>query len=156
MQQGDLCIRPFDAEDQHTARRLILDGLGEHFGFIDESYNPDINDILATYITAGETFVVAEIDGTIVGTGALITERAGVGRLVRMSVAREQRRQGIGRALVAHLVEQARARGFAQLVLETNQGWHDAIGLYRACGFSEAARTDGLVHMVMDLRSAGG
>lgn len=144
-------MRPFAATDQQAVRQLILAGLGEHFGMIDETRNPDLNDIQTSYITAGNTFLVVEIDGQIVGTGALITEDEQRGRLVRMSVATAYRRQGIGQALVAALVERAKERGFRYLVLETNQGWKDAIGLYRHCGFSESARTGGLIHMELQL-----
>lgn len=146
-----MVIRPFAAADQQAVRRLILAGLGEHFGTIDETCNPDLDDIQTSYLTAGNTFLVVEMKGEIVGTGALITEDEQEGRLVRMSVATAYRRQGIGQAVVAALVERAKARGFKRLVLETNQGWEDAIGLYRHCGFSESARAHGLVHMELHL-----
>lgn len=38
-------VRPFETRDQVAARKLILSGLGEHFGFIDERLNPDLDDI---------------------------------------------------------------------------------------------------------------
>src|SRR5690349_8639040 len=76
-------IRPFQARDQQAARQLILDGLGGHFGFIDESRNPDLDDIMAHYVEPGNSFVVAQIDGSLVGTGALIAEGQYTGRLVR-------------------------------------------------------------------------
>lgn len=153
MQDTRLLIRPFVAADQKAARTLILNGLGEHFGFIDETVNPDIDDILGCYVASGQTFLVAEIDGVLVGTGALISEDAGVqtGRIVRMSVAREARRTGIGQALLARLMQMARERGFTRLVLETNIGWDDAIGFYQRCGFQEYERGDGLTHMALDL-----
>jgi len=83
-------------------RRLILTGLGEHFGWIDETRNPDLDDIAAHYTERGHTFVVAEMHGEIVGAAALKTEDETTGRIVRMSVAQSHRRQGIGRAL-AHI-----------------------------------------------------
>jgi hypothetical protein len=42
---SELLITPFVAEYQNDVRRLILEGLREHFGHIDESLNPDLNDI---------------------------------------------------------------------------------------------------------------
>jgi GNAT superfamily N-acetyltransferase len=151
MSDAELLIRPFTAADQSAARNLILEGLGEHFGFIDESYNPDLNDIMAHYILPGQTFIVAELQGTIVGTGALISEGEGVGRIVRMSVARSERRKGIGQALIAHLIQRARECGFTRLVLETNLAWDDAMGFYRHCGFFEEYRTDTLAHLALEL-----
>jgi ribosomal protein S18 acetylase RimI-like enzyme len=128
-------------------RRLVLAGLGDHFGAIDETMNPDLDDIALHHVGRGHCVVVAERDGELVGTGTLAAEGPGVGRLVRMSVDGRCRGQGIGRRLVAHLLEEARRRGYARVLVETNDDWCDAIGLYRACGFVEEARRDGEVHL---------
>ncbi|HEY7347566.1 MAG TPA: GNAT family N-acetyltransferase [Ktedonobacterales bacterium] len=154
MRDTRLRIRPFIAADQEAARRTILDGLGAHFGFIDETRNPDIDDILTHYIASGQTFIVAEMDGQVIGTGALLSEGGQTGRIVRMSVVRELRRKGIALALMARLVQIARERGFRRLVLETNIGWDDAIGFYQHCGFREYEQTDGLTHLALDLEAA--
>lgn len=146
-----VAIRPFAAGDQGAARRLVLAGLGDHFGEIDGTRNPDLDDIAAHYIRAGRLFLLAERDGEVVGTGALVEEGPTIGRLVRMSVDRRHRGQGIGRALVGHLVEAARARGYRRLLVETNDDWTDAIGLYVACGFVEEDRRDGEVHLALTL-----
>jgi len=129
-------IRPFILQDQPIARQLILEGLGGHFGFIDETMNPDLNDIWQQYVASGNLFVVVESDGVLVGTGALVREGEN-GRLLRMSVRASHQRQGIGRGLVHYLCQQARERGYAQLLVETNNDWFDAIGLYKSCGFRE-------------------
>ena len=144
-------IRSFEPRDQNAARQLILTGLGEHFGFIDETYNPDLDDIAANYIEPGHTFAVAEIGTELVGTGALITEREGTGRLVRMSVSRKYRRKGIGRALVAYLLNIARQQGFTRVVVTTEPDWEDAIGLYRHCGFIEYQRDDADVYFSLEV-----
>jgi ribosomal protein S18 acetylase RimI-like enzyme len=144
-------IRPFTPADQTATRRLVLNGLGDHFGQIDETMNPDLDDIETHYLTPGHRFVLAERDGTLVGAGALIEETPDTGRLVRMSVDSAHRGQGIGRTLVTHLVAEARARGYHRVVIETNDDWWDAIGLYRACGFIEFDRHSGDVHMALDL-----
>ncbi len=151
MDQDPLHIRPFTVGDQDAVRRLILTGLGDHFGFVDERLNPDLDDVWASYVLPGHLFVVAELGDEIVCTVALVPEGPGIARLVRMSVSSRHRRRGIGRALVAHLVERARERGVRQLLIETNDDWHDAIGLYQACGFVEAARADGSVHLALAL-----
>jgi ribosomal protein S18 acetylase RimI-like enzyme len=151
-EQEAIRLRPFAVNDQAAARRLILAGLGDHFGVIDEMLNPDLDDIQRHYVASGHLFVVAERDGDLIGTGALIEEAPSTGRIVRMSVDRNCRGQGLGRRLVAHLIAAARARGYTRLLVETNDDWSDAIGLYRACSFVEEARRDGEIHMVMELR----
>lgn len=151
MGQLPVQIRPFTSADQPAARSLILAGLGDHFGWTDETANLDLNSIEESYVAAGHLFVVAELDGSLVGTGALIEEGLGVGRLVRMSVSPQHRRLSIGRAMVTYLVAEAKRRGYDQVVLETNDDWDDAIGLYRACGFVETRRENGEVHLALNL-----
>jgi GNAT superfamily N-acetyltransferase len=143
-------IRPFTPQDQSAARQLILEGLGGHFGFIDRTMNPDLDDIWQNYVAAGNVFVVAEVDGIIVGTGALIDEQ-GNGRLVRMSVRPSHQRQGIGRQLVQHLIQKAIERRYTRLIVETNHDWYDAISLYQKCGFRAYARDEESVHFQLKL-----
>ncbi len=146
-----LHIRPFEPRDQDTVRRLVLAGLGEHFGWIDETRNPDLDDIETNYLKREHTFIVAEIDGKLVGTGALLTESQNTGRIVRISVSQARRRNGIGRALVTRLLSIARQKNFKQVRVATTPGWHDAIELYRRCGFTEYARNDQDIQFVMML-----
>src|SRR5215213_8784833 len=86
-----LLIRPFTVADQPPTRALILAGLADHFGVLDETMNPDLDDIAANYLRPGSTFVVADLATEIVGCGALVTDAPGTGRLVRMSVSRTHR-----------------------------------------------------------------
>lgn len=146
-----LHIRPFEPRDQDAVRRLILAGLGEHFGWIDETRNPDLDDIETNYLKRDYIFIVAEIDGKIVGTGALLTESQNVGRIVRMSVSKAHRRNGIGRALVTHLLSIARQKSFSQVRVATTPGWQDAIRFYRRCGFNEYERDDQAIQFVITL-----
>ena len=145
-----LTLRPFQSADQLPVRRLILEGLGEHFGFIDESFNPDLENIETNYSLPGHYFVVAEKDGELVGTGALIFQADDGAQMVRVSVAPKFRRQGIARQIVEHLIQTARDRQVAHLWMETNQNWASAIRLYQACGFTEFKREDGLVYLRLE------
>ncbi len=148
---SEITFRPFRAEDQPIVRGLVLAGLGDHFGEIDETKNPDLDDIMITYVVPGHYVVVVERGEKIIGAGTLIEESPGVGRLVRMSVAKDQRGRGIGRKLVVHLLGEARNRGYRRVVVETTGDWQDAIGLYRACGFQTEGFWDGDIHMYLDL-----
>lgn len=147
-----LTIRPFVAGDQADARRVILEGLGEHFGFVDEGINRDLEDIAAYY--AGDVFLVAVVGGEVVGTGALVHEADGVTRVVRMSVDRRHRQEGIGRAILTRLLDHARSSGYRRVVLETNEGWDEAIAFYESCGFKETGRRCGVADFVLDLHIA--
>lgn len=142
-----LLIRPFSAGDQDASRRLILNGLGEHFGHIDESLNPDVDDIESHYVLAGQAFVVASLEGTLVGTAALLNEAPGTGRLVRVSVDGRWRRLGIGRSLVRHLIALARQQRLDCILVETNHDWLDVIRFYQNLGFAEYDRDMESVHL---------
>jgi len=144
-------IRPFRPADQAEARHLVLAGLGEHFGFIDETLNPDLDDIDATYIRRGDEFFVAEIGGRIAGTAGLIFESTDVARIVRMSVDAGHRRSGIASALVAACKEAAERRGATELHVYTEPHWHDALSFYTSQGFVAYGRDSIDVHLRLPL-----
>lgn len=146
-----LCCRSFRPGDQAHVHKLILAGLGDHFGQINPELNLDLDDITASYVNRGHTFVVGEIEDTIVAAGGLTAVQEDLGRIVRVSVAREFRRKGIGQEIVTYLVEVARRKGYRRLLVETNHGWTDAIALYQRCGFREYDRDEESLHMQLDL-----
>jgi ribosomal protein S18 acetylase RimI-like enzyme len=145
-------IRVLTPADQATARALILEGLGERFGFVDETRNPDVDDLVASYLAQGHLVLVAVVADALAGAGALIFEPDGVTcQLVRVSVRRDLRRLGIARALITELLARARERGRRRIWVETDEPWRDAIALYERLGFVEYARRDGLVFLDMSL-----
>jgi ribosomal protein S18 acetylase RimI-like enzyme len=151
LESSGLIIRAFAPSDQVAARRLILAGLAEHFGAVDETRNPDIDDIAANYVDRGHLFMVADDAESLVGTAALVFEDGAGAQVVRVSVASRSRRRGLARALVMRLIEAGRALGLARLWMETNDDWEPAIALYRACGFTSYDQRDGNIYMEVDL-----
>jgi ribosomal protein S18 acetylase RimI-like enzyme len=144
-------IRPFERRDQAAAKALILEGLVEHWGTLDPTLNPDLNDIAATY--AEGCFLTAWQGERLVGTGAILPEAGveGTARVVRMSVARDCRRQGLGRALLDALCAAAREAGYRRLVLETTATWQGVIDFYKAYGFRPLGVQEGDMHFEMAL-----
>jgi GNAT superfamily N-acetyltransferase len=134
-------VRDFTPADQATVRALVLAGLADHWGEVDASLNPDLDDIAAAY--AGGCTLVAEVDGAIVGTGTVVPRDALTAEIVRMSVARAARGRGIGRLLVDRLARRAADLGATRLVLETTADWHDTVAFYRSCGFEITHYDDG-------------
>ncbi len=128
-------IRPFQPSDQSATKQLILAGLADHWGTLDPALNPDLNDIAKSY--RGETFLLAVLGEEIIGCGALIAEEGmvGCGRIVRMSVKKRNRQQGIGRLILHHLQLAAKQRQFHKIVLETTETWTDVVAFYQANGF---------------------
>jgi N-acetylglutamate synthase-like GNAT family acetyltransferase len=153
-----ISLRPFRAADQAAARLLVEEGLGEHFGFVDRTANPDVVDITSSYATTPNAFFVAERDGTLVGTTGLIV-KADTGRLVRVAVARDCRRLGIATLMMNYVAAFARRAGLAKLVVHTQPEWADAMGFYKSHGFVPCGRDSVDVHLhrlVAESPRAGG
>ncbi|HSQ18139.1 MAG TPA: GNAT family N-acetyltransferase, partial [Anaerolineales bacterium] len=93
----------------------------------------------------------ARLDHAIVGTGALLPHQNGIAEIVRMSVAIQHRRDGIGRRILLALLEQARTQGFRQVILETTATWHEVVAFYLNCGFHITHHQDGDVYFSLDL-----
>jgi len=143
-------IVTFRPEDQDATRALVLAGLVEHWGYLDESKNPDLEDIGASY--ADGTFLVARLDGEIVGSGALLPHTKETAQIVRMSVARRLRRRGIGRRILRELCRRAYRAGYKSMVLETTETWTGVIAFYQRFGFRVTHRSGGNVYFALDLR----
>ncbi len=91
-----------------------------------------------------EVFVIAEVEGKVVGTAGLdavgnvhkIKHRIAMG----VSVLEEYWGLGIGQSLTEALIECAKKIGYTQLELEVISENHAAISLYKKLGFVEYGR----------------
>ena len=142
-------LKPFCPEYQELTKHLILSGLADHWGQLDPAKNPDLNDIAFTYAEA--TFLTAWLENRLVGTGALVPHGDGVAEIVRMSVARDLRRGGIGRRILAALVQQGRELGFQRIILETTETWSEVVKFYLSYGFRITHYKDGDVYFALEL-----
>ncbi|MCL0069358.1 GNAT family N-acetyltransferase [Dehalococcoidia bacterium] len=142
-------ILPFQPENQETVRGLILEGLEERWGYLDESKNPDLEDVGVSYGEA--TFLVAWLDGEIVGTGAFIPRSERVVEIVRMSVLRELRRQGIGWRILRELCRRAYESAYREAISETTNTWEGVIEFYRQFGFQITRYVEDDVYFGLDL-----
>ena len=86
----------------------------------------------------GVTFWSAWIGDEIAGCGALKRLGRAQGEIKSMRVADAFLGQGVGRAVLEHIVAEARAMGLASLWLETGSpaAFHPAIRLYESAGFT--------------------
>jgi len=83
-------------------------------------------------------FFIARLDGQAVGCGGIALQD-GLAEVKRMYVRPDKRGQNVGRALLAHLEAEARARGIRRMVLETGDVLERAIHLYTTAGFTPCA-----------------
>lgn len=113
---------------EHLANMHELSPPGAVFAFdVERLRVPDV-----TFWTAWE-------GDALLGCGALKELPAGEGEIKSMRTPKAARRRGAGRALLEHILAEARARGYRRLSLET--GSHPDFGaahaLYRRYGFAD-------------------
>lgn len=86
-------------------------------------------------------YVVAESDGQIIGYGGLFSPSQGVEADIQtVTVVLERQNQGIGRAIMTELIDEAARRSAPAILLEVRLGNESAIHLYESLGFTEIAR----------------
>ncbi len=81
-------------------------------------------------------FLVATVDGEVVGCGAVRRLDDTDAEIKRMYVTPSFRGRGTGRALLAALEGEARSLGATRLVLETGERLSEAVALYERAGFT--------------------
>ncbi len=76
-------------------------------------------------------------NGTLLGVGALKALDPDHGEVKSMRTAGDVLGRGVGRALLRHIVGEARARGYRRLILETGstEPFAAALHLYQSEGF---------------------
>ncbi len=122
-------IRPAQASDAETVRLLFReygDGLGVDLSFQD--FGAELADPFAVY----ETVLVA--DG---GCVALRRIDDATCEMKRLYVRPEARGSGLGRRLAEAVVDEARARGYRRILLDTLPTMTSAQALYASLGFRE-------------------
>lgn len=95
-------------------------------------------------VTAGGNVyvAVAECGEEKAGFGEIRTV-AGEAQIYNIAVAPEFRREGIGEALLRHMIDRAEADGCGLVTLEVRSGNEAAMELYKKLGFREVGRRRG-------------
>jgi putative acetyltransferase len=121
-------IRACRAEDHAAVSRVVSEAFGDHGSTVAAL----VDDLRATH---GRAELVAEEAGTVVGHVMLSrswvdARRALVDVLVLspLSVAPQEQRRGVGTALVAAAIEEARRQGAPAVFLEGDPGYYAGRG----------------------------
>ena len=128
-----MLIRKFESKDQIPAKALIYAGLEQYFGFIDETLNPDLDDIASSF--ADGCFLIGEIDEVLVATGGYKPVDDGTVKIERVFVHSKFRRHGFASQLFTALISEAKKVGYNRVVLETTSDWDNAIEFWLRNGF---------------------
>ncbi len=113
-----------------------------NLAWIRQHWEPEAADFKALdhpdeyILEPGGQILLAERDGDILGTVALLKMPDGGVELAKMTVAETARGLGIGKLLIQAAVERARQLGAHRVFLESNSVLEPAIAMYEANGFS--------------------
>lgn len=131
-------VRIVDYEPRHRDhfRALNLAWITEYFA-VEEPDRWQLDDPESHILRNGGHIFMAESDGEVLGTCALIREWDGSFELAKMAVAPSARGRGVGRALAEAAIAKARTLGASRVELLSNTVLEPAIRLYRSLGFVE-------------------
>ena len=122
----------FDSDDVKALLRL-------HFGAMRESSPPDACHVLPAdgLREPALTFWSMREDGRLLGVGALKQLAPDHGEVKSMRTAPDALGRGVGSAMLAHIMAEARSRGYKRLSLETGstEPFAAALRLYEREGF---------------------
>ena len=133
-------IRAYQPSDRQAVVELNLDWIEEFFS-VEDTDRKQLEGLETTILSRGGRIVVAELDGRVVGTGAIVPphHQPNDGRkwleIIKMATEKEHRRKGIGGAVLKRLKIEARAMGADAIWLETNSVLESGVRLYASLGF---------------------
>jgi N-acetylglutamate synthase-like GNAT family acetyltransferase len=133
-----LQIRRFEPADEQAVIDVILPIQREEFGIaITAEDQPDLRAIPSFYQQGLGDFLVADLDGRVVGTIGLKDIGASRGALRKMFVAASfrGRDRGVAQALLTRLLDDARRRGVREILLGTTERFLAAHRFYERNGF---------------------
>jgi putative acetyltransferase len=150
-------------EPDDLTRKEVLALLEEHLANMHELSPPEsVHALDVSKLRQPDvTFWTVWQDDVLVGCGALKELSPVHGEIKSMRTPAARRRQGAARAVLAHIVDVARSRGYERLSLETGSqpGFVPAQKLYESFGFTRCGpfgsyREDpNSVFMTLPLRS---
>jgi putative acetyltransferase len=122
------------AEDAVAFRTLNEEWITRSFT-LEAKDRETLGDPGKTILAKGGKIFMVHAEGEAVGCVALIPMDNGVYELSKMAVSPKLRGLGIGRRLLLHAIEQAKAIGATSLFLGSSTKLENAVHLYEAVGF---------------------
>src|SRR5215470_4661988 len=129
-----ITFREFRAGDAAAFRTLNEQWIAKYFAFEVEDLKV-LNDPEKQILQPGGRIYFATLEGEIAGCCALIVNGERSYELAKMAVREDLRNQGIGKALLVHVIDAARSLRGRKLTLGTNSKLTNAIHLYESVGF---------------------
>lgn len=139
-------------EDKHHEdfRRLNLEWL-EKYNLAESHDLEMLDDPKGTIMDTGGVIYMAEVDGQLVGSAALMKEAEGVYELAKMAVAPDWRGKGISKMLIEKCLDTARSWNANKVTLYSNSQLQTALSLYKKYGFYHVS-TENSPYVTADVR----
>lgn len=135
-----LTVRKITRDDNGTVARIIRTVMTE-FGAVGRGFSiedPEVDAMFEAYLDPRSAFYVISQAGQVTGCGGVAPLAGGDGltcELKKMYFLPEARGQGAGRVLAELLINEAKAREFAFMYIETLARMESANRLYQRLGF---------------------
>jgi GNAT superfamily N-acetyltransferase len=126
-------------QDRHAEafarlNREWLDG----FGLYEEPDGKHLYSPREYILDPGGEILIAEKNGRVVGTCALVPVSDTVFEIAKLAVSQDARGEGLGRRLAELVLQRARGRGATRVVLFSSSKLGPALKLYESLGFRHA------------------
>lgn len=135
--------RIIDYTDSHATafKNINLEWL-EKYNLLEDHDLHMLDNPRTVILDPGGVIFLAEDNGTIIGSAALLHEHDGMYELAKMTVVPTWRGKGISKLLLEKCIDTARTLGAKKIILFSNDQLQSAIGLYQQYGFKHIAVTD--------------
>jgi phosphinothricin acetyltransferase len=149
---ADAVIRACTRDDLEVTRQIYNQAVRETTWSWrwEELSDPEWQAYARVHTSGRQSFLVAEVDGSVVGFANTGPFRAPEGyestAEESVYVAPEFQGHGLGRALLGALVERARAQGLHALIAGIDSGNVASLALHTALGFLEVGRLPQVAH----------
>lgn len=127
-------FREYRSGDAAVFQFLNEQWIAKYFG-LEEKDIEILSDPEMHILQPGGRICFAVQDEEVVGCCALIVNGPRSYEVAKMAVREDLRNQGIGKALLLHVIEAARSLGAQKLTLETNSSLANAVHVYESLGF---------------------
>ncbi|MEO1042468.1 MAG: GNAT family N-acetyltransferase [Pseudomonadota bacterium] len=135
MDTATLKIRSFEDADTEAFKSLNLAWIEQYFEVETKDFEM-LSDPNGSILSKGGRILLAELDGEVVGTVALIPmAKPGVIELAKMAVRDGLRGHGIGEALMVAAKTEALTMDGQKIWIETHNSLEAALKLYQKSGF---------------------
>lgn len=123
-----------------------------------QSFGEEIITLPGPYAPPRGRLLIAYLQNDLAGTAALRPIDENSCEAKRLYVCPQYRGRGIGRALLRHLVEEARLAGYRDMYADTLESMAQALDMYKRFGFHEmppysANPTPGAIYLKLSLET---